>query len=67
MEPRWLPVISVVPQGSVSRPVLFNTFINELDKESKCILSKFEEDTKLGRSFDLLEGRNGYGHTGTVG
>jgi len=52
----WRPVATSTPQKSVLSSVLFNSFVNDLNKGIGPTLSKFADDTKLGGVADTPEG-----------
>jgi len=52
---KWSRVGSGVPQGSVLGPLLFVVFINDIDSGIVSKISKFADDTKMGRGVDTKE------------
>jgi len=54
--PRWASVTSGIPQGSILREVLFNIFINDINRAIKCTLSRFADDKKLSGAVNSPEG-----------
>ena len=57
LECSWQLVTRDTPQGSVVKPVLFSVSVEDLDKGTESILSKFADNTKLGGSVSPPEGR----------
>ena len=52
------PVISGVPQGSVLGPLLFVTYINDLNCSNEVMLPKFADDTKLYKTIQDCSDRS---------
>ena len=51
----WTEVRRGLSQGSVLGPLLFTIFINEIDEEVVCEISKFVVDTKIASQVNTLD------------
>ena len=51
----WTEVRSDVPQGSLLGPLLFTIFIDDIDDELFCEISKFADDTKIASRVNTLK------------
>ena len=52
-EYKGVNVNSGVPQGSVFGPILFIIYINDIDEDITCKISKFADDTKIANKVNL--------------
>jgi len=53
---KWELVATGIPQEPILGLVWFNIFINDIDSEIECSLSKLADDTKLSGAVDTPEG-----------
>jgi len=53
---KWTLVTSGVPHRSIPGPVLCKIFINDINSNIECTLSKFADDTKLSGAVDTTDG-----------
>ena len=52
----WTEVRISVPQGSILGPLHFTIFIDDIDEEVLCEISKFADDTKIASRVNILIG-----------
>ena len=50
----WTEVRSALLQGSVLGPLLFTIFIDGIDEEVQCEISRFADDTKIVNRVNIL-------------
>jgi len=50
--------MSHIPQRSILRLLLFNTFSKDMDSKIKRTLKEFADDAKLSGAVDRIEGRD---------
>lgn len=49
------PLVNGISQGSVSRPMLFNIFVGDMDNAIESTFSKFADNTTMCGAVDMLQ------------